>query len=328
MLLMYNFTIPMKNTIKEETFFSAIFKHSPIGFIILNNDTTLEKVNNYMFKYFKLHPTRVKGKYFGNIFKCDKVNGTQLTCGKTDQCANCEIRNGIGSVLLKGKNIDDIIIKHDFVIEGITETKWFKVNASQVIIDKLKYAVVSFSEITRIKQYEELLKVKLSLDMQTGILNKYSLIEVLQNLISSNDIQKKITISMVDFDDFKYINDNYGHLIGDKVLEAFSSISLKNIRKSDILGRFGGEEFIFIFYETGLNKSLNILKRIQNEFKEFCIKEIGEPLSFSSGILEIGSKKLSRMKKNDVINYIDNYLYEAKKRGKNRIVSDGLEILF
>lgn len=325
---MYNFTDYMKNNIKEDSFFSTIFEHSPIGFVILNNDTTLKKVNRYMFKYFKLHPTRIKGKYFGNIFKCDKVNGTQLTCGKTDKCANCEIRNGVGSVLLNGKNIDDIVIKHDFVIEGMIETKWFKVSASQVIVDKLKYAVVSFSDITRLKQYEELLKVKLSLDMQTGILNKYSLIEVLQNLITSNIILKKITISMVDFDDFKYINDTYGHLIGDKVLEAFSSISLKNIRKSDILGRYGGEEFIFIFYETGLKRSLNILKRIQNEFKEFSIKELGKPFSFSSGILEIGSKRLSKMEKSDVINYIDNYLYEAKKRGKNRVVSDGLEIVF
>lgn len=318
----------MKNNIKEDSFFHTIFEHSPIGFVILNSDTTLEKVNKYMFKYFKLHPAGVKGKYFGNIFKCNNADKTQLTCGKTDKCANCEIRNGVGSVLLNGKNLDDIIIKHDFIIEGITETKWFKVSASQVIVDKLKYAIVSFSDITRLKQYEELLKVKLSLDMQTGILNKYSLIEVLQNLITSNIILKKITISMVDFDDFKSINDTYGHLIGDKVLEAFSSISLKNIRKSDILGRYGGEEFIFIFYETGLNRSINILKRIQNEFKEFCRKEVREPLSFSSGILEIESKKLSKMNKNDVINYIDNYLYEAKKRGKNRIVSDGLEIVF
>lgn len=318
----------MKNIIQNDTFFSAIFEHSPIGFVILNSDTTLENVNNYKFKYFQLHPIRVRGKYFGNVFKCDKVDQTQLTCGKTDQCKNCDLRKGIGSVLMNGKSIDDVIIKHDFVIEGITETRWFKVSASQVIIDKSKFVIVSFSDITRLKQYEELLKVKLSLDMQTGILNKYSLIGVLQNLITGNNIQKKITISMVDFDDFKYINDTYGHLVGDKVLEEFSSISLKNIRKSDILGRYGGEEFIFIFYETGLNKSLNILKRIQNEFKEFCIKEVGEPLSFSSGILEIGSKKLSKMKKNDVINYIDSYLYEAKKRGKNRIISDGLEILF
>jgi diguanylate cyclase (GGDEF)-like protein len=280
-----------------------------------------------MFRYFKLSPSNVNNKFFGNVFKCNKVDGTKLLCGMSDKCSNCDLRNGVGSVIKTGRSLDDVILKHDFIIEGINETKWFKVSASLVTIKELKYAVVSFSDITRQKQYEELLKLKLSLDMQTGTLNKYSLIEVLQNLVSEKNILKKITISMVDFDDFKHINDTYGHLKGDKILEGFSSISFKNIRKSDILGRYGGEEFIFIFYETSLNKSLNILKRIYNDFKNFCIKEVGEPLSFSSGIFEMEGSELKKMKKNDIINSVDKYLYEAKRRGKKRIVSDHIEII-
>ena len=95
----------MKNIIKEDILFSSVFHHSPIGLIILNNDTTLEEVNNYMFKYFDLSPTKVKGKYFGNVFGCDKVIRTQLQCGQTDKCANCDLRNGIVTVLIKGVNL-------------------------------------------------------------------------------------------------------------------------------------------------------------------------------------------------------------------------------
>ena len=317
----------MENKIKENILFSSVFHHSPIGLVILNSDTTLEVINNYMFNIFKLSPIKVKGKFFGNIFKCSKLADTQLLCGETDKCSNCDLRNGVGSVLKTGKTLEDVIIKYDFIIERINETKWFKVSASQVKLDNIKYAIISFADITRQKQYEELLKLKLSLDMQTGTLNKYSLIEVLQSLVSEKNISRKITISMVDFDDFKYINDTYGHLAGDKILEGFSSISFKNIRKSDILGRYGGEEFIFIFYETSLNKSLNILKRIYSEFKNFCVKEIGESLSFSSGIYEIEGDKLRKMNKNDIINNVDKYLYEAKRRGKKRIISDHIEIL-
>lgn len=317
----------MENKIKEDILFSSIFHHSPIGLVILNSDFSLEKVNKYMFKYFNLSPVKTKDKFFGNIFKCNSITGTELKCGNTNKCANCNLINGVSSVLMTGKSLDNVVFKHDFVIDDINETKWFKVSASQVIFKKSKYVIISFVDITRQKQYEELLKLKLSLDMQTGTLNKYSLIEVLQGLVSEKNISKKITISMIDFDDFKYINDTYGHLAGDKILEGFSSISFKNIRKSDILGRYGGEEFIFIFYETSLNKSLNILKRIHSEFKNFCIKEIGESLSFSSGIYEIEGDQLKKMNKNDIINYVDKYLYEAKKRGKKRIVSDHVEIL-
>ncbi len=318
----------MKNKIKEDVLFSSVFHHSPIGLIILNSDTTLEKANDYIFKYFHLSPVETKGKRFGNIFKCSSIAGTKLLCGQSEKCANCDLRNGVGIVLEKEKPLENVVIQHQFVIDGITETKWFKISASAVNIKGMKYAIVSFSDITRQKQYEELLKFKLSLDIQTGTLNKYTLIDILQNLLSENNDYKKVTISMTDFDDFKHFNDTYGHITGDKILEAFSTISFKNIRKSDILGRYGGEEFIFIFYETTLKKSVNILQRIQKDFKEYCIRETGEPLSFSSGIIEIDSKKLKKMKRDQIINYIDKYLYKAKKRGKGRVVSDRFELVF
>lgn len=318
----------MKNKIKEDVLFSSVFHHSPIGLVILNKDTTLEKVNDYMFKFFQLSPVKVKRKYFGNVFNCSNVADTKLICGQTEKCSNCDLRNGVGNLLEKDKAFEDVVVQYKFMIDKITETKWFITSASPVYIEGIKYAVVSFSDITRQKQYEELLKFKLSLDIQTGTLNKYTLIDILQNLLSENNEYKKITISMTDFDDFKHFNDTYGHTTGDKILEAFSVISLKNIRRSDILGRYGGEEFIFIFYETSLKKSVNILQRIQKDFKEYCIRETGESLSFSSGIIEISNKELKKMNRDEIINYVDKYLYKAKKRGKGRAVSDRFEIVF
>ncbi|MBV5343192.1 GGDEF domain-containing protein, partial [bacterium] len=97
------------------------------------------------------------------------------------------------------------------------------------------FLVVSFTDITREKQYEELLQHELTIDGATGTINKSSLIEILKELPGFAENNKMVSVGIVDMDDFKLINDNYGHLTGDKVLESFSRIARDSMRKQDII---------------------------------------------------------------------------------------------
>lgn len=309
----------------SEKLFKSIFENSPIGLVLVNKDITLRKVNNYMFSTFHLKPYSVMGNRFGNVFHCSATAENGKMCGETVQCQNCPLRKSVLAVMHDGIQIQDMVMNQNFIIDGIEYKKWFRTSASRIQTADDTLAVVSFVDITTQKEYEELLNSRLTLDLATGTLNKYSLLNTLKNLsIGKNNL----TIVMIDFDHFKHINDRYGHIIGDKVLNIFSNVALNISRKHDIVGRFGGEEFLFIF--KGINSETNIafLKKIYQTFQDACFEQTNLKPTFSVGMCEITVKRLSEISVDEMIAEADKNLYLAKKNGRNRIVLNGKSIPF
>jgi diguanylate cyclase (GGDEF)-like protein len=191
-----------------------------------------------------------------------------------------------------------------------------------------KYALLTFTDITSLKKQEDCLRKALALDLATGTLNKYSLMDSLQKLTDSCTSGGGFTICMIDFDNFKEVNDVYGHLMGDRVLETFSDIARKHIRKRDILGRYGGEEFIFVFPDSSEEMSLRILQRIQRELQKFFEADLKIPVTFSAGLIYVDNKEYEFPKSSDLIGSVDKMLYRAKTHGRNRAVCSKGEILF
>lgn len=309
----------------ELKMFQTVFENSPVGLVVVNGDTTLRDVNHYMFKNFKLTPEAVTGYRFGNLFNCAAVYGAGLVCGETEQCAHCGLKNGMQAVLKDGVTIPDSIMEHGFIIEGVEQKKWFIISASRIVTEDDNFAIVSFSDITTQKEFEELLNNQLSLDMATGVTNKYALLNSLKSLSVGKE---SLTIALIDFDDFKLINDTYGHLAGDRVLEIFCACATANTRKQDILGRFGGEEFMIIFPRSSAGMMIKVLQRIATSTKELCENELGIRVSFSAGLTEYSRESIDGMDVNALIAEVDVNLYQAKKSGKNMIFFNGMGIPF
>lgn len=310
-----------------ESFYYSIFKYALVGLMIVNEDTSLAYVNDYMFGFFRQKPGDVSGIMFGNVFRCVAVDCSNLCCGHAHKCKNCDIRNGLNTILDENKTIEDITLSHNFVIDGHEETKWFKVSGCPVKFDGKAYAVLSFADITLLKQYEELLKRQLVLDLATGAMNKYSLLSAMQELLQRHGQDANFTACMVDFDGFKDINDTYGHLMGDKVLETFTEITQRRLSPHDILGRYGGEEFILLFMGGEQETALHTVIAIQNELQEYFAGLLGRPVTFSAGILSVSEKLCHGSQCTDIIAQVDSLLYRAKKLGKNRAVwEDGVHV--
>src|SRR3989344_2433449 len=129
----------------------------------------------------------------------------------------------------------------------------------------------------------------------------------------NNKKAKKFTIMIIDLDDFKKINTNYGHITGDRVLFELAEYLQESLRKSDTVARFGGEEFIILMPETETKKAKKVSERLRkNMFINHTLKDY--KITFSGGIAEykIGEKISSIIKRADKV------LYKAKKEGKNR----------
>lgn len=151
-------------------------------------------------------------------------------------------------------------------------------------------------------------------DGLTNLYNRYHIDKVLDDMmdayIESGDI---FTIMMVDIDFFKHINDTYGHLCGDKVLIDISSFLMDNLRKTDFIGRYGGEEFIIIFPHTKIQEAKIIAEDIRRGIEALQIDE-GIKITISGGLYENKTKI-----KHLAIQNVDKLLYLAKERGRNRI---------
>lgn len=155
------------------------------------------------------------------------------------------------------------------------------------------------------------------IDPLTGTFNRRYLDLVLQKEINRSErYGKQFSLAIFDIDDFKKINDRYGHVIGDEILQSFSAYIKTIIREEDILCRFGGEEFLIILPETEMDGAMQLCNRIRTNFKK---EELTENISvcFSAGIAsfpECGKDSVS------LIRQADKALYEAKYSGKDKCV--------
>jgi diguanylate cyclase (GGDEF)-like protein len=118
---------------------------------------------------------------------------------------------------------------------------------------------------------------------------------------------------MIDLDNFKQVNDTYGHQTGDEVLVEIAKILKDNSRSTDVVGRYGGEEFIIIMPDPNDRDAALLLSRIQKIVEETSFKD-GIHITLSCGVSELNGESVHGILKSS-----DIMLYEAKKKGKNRV---------
>lgn len=167
----------------------------------------------------------------------------------------------------------------------------------------------------QLKKYNTKLEILSSTDKLTGIYNRLKLDEVMRHEKNLFDrFSRPLSIIIFDIDDFKKVNDKYGHKVGDEVLQDLAKIILQNKRKTDILGRWGGEEFLVICHETDLKGALELSEKFRKVI--FSHKFVSIPgLSASFGVAEFQIDQSIE----EVFIQADKGLYKAKKSGKNRV---------
>lgn len=175
-------------------------------------------------------------------------------------------------------------------------------------------------EVEQRKKLEEELQHLAYTDPLTGLNNRRRVMELSNNEFDRYKRNHQSTaLFMIDIDHFKKINDMFGHLIGDEVLRQFANQCKKELRKIDIIGRFGGEEFIALF--SGLEKQeiAIVAEKIRTAFNSIkCIPNHDDhPLTLSIGIY-IFTEKLKSL--DEAILFADKALYEAKRLGRNQVI--------
>lgn len=176
-------------------------------------------------------------------------------------------------------------------------------------------------DITEKKQNEERLEELGRIDDLTQLLNRRSFLESAENQLQiARRYRRELSVITIDLDWFKSINDRYGHEAGDQALTYFADACREIFRKTDILGRMGGEEFAILVPETDCSAAREIIGRLQRWLKEQPFLYDGHeiPFTLSAGLVSLEGDKQTL---GNLLNRADKLLYEAKRRGRNQVIT-------
>jgi diguanylate cyclase (GGDEF)-like protein len=284
------------------------------------------------------------------------IIGTAAATGEMQHCSNChederftQGRNDLiympGSVIctpvftLHKELIGVLNVSHPqpnyFTIWHVRLLQVFSNILGQLITNRRLFQQMEVQIVSRTSELERLVEetqrlkdyyVNMSMqDQLTGLHNRryfYEQVEIA--LAQQSRYRYPFCLLMMDIDHFKLINDQFGHAFGDEVLVAVAD-SLKNqVRSTDILVRFGGEEFVIIFVNTSCDNGKNFAERIRRNIKSLKIHNAGYDveLTMSIGLYCVANREDSNDQKFDIdqiINFADTALYQAKANGRDRV---------
>ncbi|WP_413701053.1 GGDEF domain-containing protein [Psychromonas sp. KJ10-10] len=188
-------------------------------------------------------------------------------------------------------------------------------NLSNTVIEELNSANKNLEEA------QNKLIEQANHDYLTNLYNRRYFNEVAQIFLQATKRERHdFSVMMLDIDKFKNINDIYGHLIGDEVIKSLSAILIESTRATDIVARFGGEEFAILFPSADIQTSFEIAEKLRLIVKNKTIKIDAHQIKFtiSIGISSINYRHDSHI--TEALDRADKALYEAKENGRNKTV--------
>ena len=197
------------------------------------------------------------------------------------------------------------------------EEKIFQVSIKTFFYTTMHH-VVSFTDITQLKQYTYELQYQATHDNLTKLFNRQKLNDEFdKEIFREQRYNHGLSLVMFDIDNFKSVNDTYGHDVGDMVLKDISKILLDSIRITDIASRWGGEEFMILLPDTSLSNAANVAEIIRKNIENYIFSNVPHNITVSLGVavFQNGTDCKDSMIKN-----VDLALYKAKGDGKNQVV--------
>lgn len=203
----------------------------------------------------------------------------------------------ISSVLLAGAD--------DYIMKPFNEP---------VFIARLKANVRTFRLLKEIEEKNNALRELSLRDSLTGLFNHKHILERLdEEVAEAARFHRPLSVAMFDLDKFKQVNDTLGHQQGDRVLKLFADTAQRLTRKNDIVGRYGGEEFVVVLPETAIAGAKVLIDRIRVGFSRASGGD-GEAVTVTAGLVEYnGESGVELLKRADAL------LYQGKKNGRNRV---------
>ncbi len=295
--------ISERKIIEEKLKLSAsVFKNVGEAIMITNLDGTISDVNEAFTKITGYTKEEIIGKSVSILISIEKNKKYFTQMWKTLN----SIGSWRGELWNKRKN-------------GEIYAKMLNINTVYDYEEKPTHFVALFSDITAIKEYENSLKNIAHFDQLTKLPNRVLLADRIENkMIHARRNKQHLAVIFLDLDEFKEINDTYGHHIGDKVLVCLAQKMRESLREGDTLARIGGDEFVAVLSEfTEISDALPIIIRLlESASSKIKIERIEIKLSASLGVTFYPQNQI--VNADLLLRQADQAMYKSKLSGKNR----------
>lgn len=290
------------------------FIHSKKQLELQRNFRTLFEMNPYPLFLSRLHDGEI---VLMNRTAFDHNPHIQQDSFRSDLSVvfkHAEERQKMVEMLLQKGSIKN----HTFQQELATgSTRWVMVNYERIEYNNEPCILSGVTDITEMKRMEEDLAQHATTDMLTGILNRRSGIEWMDRTLSQHpEEHRKSTICFVDLNHLKAVNDQYGHQAGDDMIKDFCKVVKEQLSTEDVFFRYGGDEFIILFYGQEVQQAKGKWERIQ-QAAEAYYRSSHKPytLSASSGFYPYDPS--SSVSLDEIIHLADQEMYKEKLRMKS-----------
>ncbi len=197
---------------------------------------------------------------------------------------------------------DGRTVKHTIAVD-ITELK----EVQNKLVEAHAHLALKTRELENLASHDSL----------TGVFNRLSIEKsIYVEMDRTERYDRGFSLIILDIDKFKNVNDSFGHQVGDAVLIEFSRIIQDNLRKSDVMGRWGGEEFVIICPEAGLESACRLAEKLRVKIAEHVFDGAGK-VTASFGVAQFLKEDSERT----LLKRADDALYQAKRKGRNMVVS-------
>jgi diguanylate cyclase (GGDEF)-like protein/PAS domain S-box-containing protein len=291
---------------EQESIVRAIVKFAAEGIIVISENGTIESFNTAAERIFGYEFTEIAGKDI-SILMPEPVKSNHK------RYMQDFIRTGKGKIF--GQIVEVVGLRKN------GSTFPVEIAASEVRIDGVKKFTGIIRDITDRKLLENQMKYEASYDGLTGLYNRHHFMKLLSEEIKTARRHRyPLSLCVCDADDFKHINDTYGHQTGDEAIRCFASVIERCLREGDWAGRFGGDEFVILLRHTNGMGARIAAERIRKEIEEEPFTTSGGttiPLAATFGIAQLIPEHKSR---DDLFRDADTALYQAKESGRNCVV--------
>ncbi|HDP70343.1 MAG TPA: diguanylate cyclase [Actinobacteria bacterium] len=287
----------------------AVFQCAGVGIRVINTDYKIINQNKEMGLLCGFKKDDAVGGNCSNFFSGDNCT--------TDKCALRQILSGVERVEVETKRTtkDGRIIHVNLMATPLRN------NEGEIV-----GVIESFRDITERKKIEkerekltEELRRQVRIDGLTKVLSRRYLDKKLQDEVRRTQRYNcPLSVIMLDIDNFKEINDTYGHQMGDKALRVIAKSIREVMRANDFVGRYGGEEFIVVCVEAGIDEARNIAERVRKAIEKLQVAgKMGPQIKMTASF---GVAQFKESEDFDTfVTRVDTALYKAKNEGRNQV---------
>jgi diguanylate cyclase (GGDEF)-like protein len=250
------------------------------------------------------------------------VAGREETCEIQLTDEGISRRHAQFTKLAGGFGIEDLGSTNGVFVNGEPVTSQLLAEGDKVLLGQS--TVLKFTHQDELElEFQRNIHQSASVDGLTGALNRKALDQRLESEWSfAHRHGTNLGVIMADVDHFKQVNDTYGHSVGDEVLKAIAKVLGDTIRKEDVFGRYGGEEFLLIIRDVGDRGTTRLANRLRRLVERLQFQCGSETITVTISLGVATMEETAVTAKESLVRVADQRLYAAKRAGRNRVVSE------